>query len=81
LMPLAYCEPGEDPVCFVAETHGRLVTEPQGDNGILADSLFIPDGYQKTVAALPREEWLALWNNNRFQQLAEYLRTHKGGEV
>ena len=71
---LAYCKPSEEPVCFVTKTHGHLVTEPQGDNGIMVDALFVPDGYKKTVAALTKEEWLALWNNSRFQQLAEHLR-------
>jgi len=74
---LGYCEPGKDPVCFVTKTEGSLLDSPRGNNGNMVDSLFVPDGYQKTIAELSQEETLQLWNNDRFRQLAEYLNSLK----
>jgi len=70
---LGYCEPKKEPVCFVTKTYGNLLTAPQGDNGNMVDSLFIPDGFQKTIASLSEEEMIKLWSNDRYTQLAHYL--------
>lgn len=71
---LGYCEPGKEPVCFVTNTYGTLIDSPRGDNGNMVDSLFIPDGYDKTIAELTQEESLKLWDNDRYVQLAKYLK-------
>jgi XTP/dITP diphosphohydrolase len=71
---LGYCEPGKEPVCFSTKTHGKLISEPRGDNGNMVDSLFIPEGYKKTIAELPKEESVKLWANDRYDQLAKYLK-------
>lgn len=71
---LGYCRPGEDPVCFSTKTFGRILDLPRGNNGNMVDSLFLPDGYDKTIAELNKEEILNLWANNRFDQLANYLK-------
>lgn len=71
---LGYCEPGKEPVCFVAKTFGTLLSTPQGDDGNMVDSLFIPDGFTKSIAELTKEESLRLWDNDRYTQLAEYLK-------
>lgn len=70
---LGYCEPGKDPVVFIAKTFGKFIEKPSGDNGILVDSIFIPEGYNKTIASMNMEESIRLWNNKRYQELAEYL--------
>lgn len=70
---LGYCEPGKEPVCFSTKTFGKLISEPRGDNGNMIDSFFIPDGFNKTIAELTKEESLKLWSNDRYTQLAIYL--------
>lgn len=72
---LGYCEPGQKPVCFITQTNGRLVTEISGDNGNMADALFIPNGYNKTIASLSKEEAIGLWSNDRYIQLSTYLQS------
>jgi len=74
---LGYCEPGKDPICFVTNTYGTLIDSPRGDNGNMVDSLFIPDGYGKTIAELTQEETLKLWDNNRYAQLAKHLKENQ----
>ena len=71
---LGYCEPGKEPMCFIAKTYGTLIDTPRGDNGVMVDSLFVPDGYNKTIAELTDEESLKLWDNDRYVQLASYLK-------
>lgn len=71
---LGFCEPQKEPICFVSKTYGRLITQPQGDNGNMIDSLFIPDGFDRTIAALSEEETIKLWSNDRYTQLANYLK-------
>ena len=70
---LGYCEPGKEPVCFSTKTFGSLINEPRGNNGNMVDSLFIPKGYNKTIAELSKEESVKLWANDRYDQLAKYL--------
>ena len=40
----------------------------------MVDSLFVPNDYDKTIAELTNEESLKLWANDRYDQLAKYLR-------
>lgn len=70
---LAFCRPGEEPVCFTHKTFGTLIDMPRGESKYVCDRLFIPDGYQKTIAELSESEWLDLWDNSRFQRLVCYL--------
>ncbi len=71
---LGYCEPGKDPICFTTNTYGELLVSPKGDNGNMVDSLFMPEGFDKTIAELSKEESLKLWSNDRYSRLAEYLK-------
>ena len=71
---LGYCEPGKKAICFSTKTFGKLINKPKGDNGNMVDSLFIPDGFNKTIAELTKEESLKLWANDRYDQLAKYLK-------
>lgn len=70
---LGYCEPGNDPICFSTNTYGTLLEKPQGDDGNMVNSIFIPDGFTKSIAELTKEESLKLWDNDRYQQLAKFL--------
>jgi len=38
------------------EVRGKVITEPRGSGGFGYDPLFIPEGYDKTMAELPLEE-------------------------
>ena len=38
---------------FEGICYGRIANQPLGDNGFGYDSVFIPDGYQKTFAQIP----------------------------
>jgi XTP/dITP diphosphohydrolase len=70
---LGYCEPGKEPICFVTNTYGTLLDSPRGDNGNMVDSLFVPEGFTKTIAEMTREESLHLWDNDRYTQIAKLL--------
>ncbi len=47
---LGFCAPNKDPVCFINKIKGTVPIEPKGDNGFGFDSIFTPDGYEKTLA-------------------------------
>ncbi len=38
------------------EVRGKVVTEPRGNGGFGYDPLFIPEGYERTMAELPLDE-------------------------
>ena len=69
---LGYCEPGKEPQCFVTNTYGQLIDSPRGE-GNMVDTLFVPDGYEKTIAEMSQEELTKLWDNDRYGQLAQSL--------
>ena len=71
---LGYCEPGKEPVCFVTNSYGTLLDTPRGDNGNMVDSLFVPEGFDKTLAEMTHEESLKFWGNDRYSQLADHLK-------
>jgi XTP/dITP diphosphohydrolase len=70
---LAYCEPGQEPVCFIMNTPGRMIEQASGDDGWMTDSVFIQDGYNKTIAAMTKEESIKAWSIYNYEQLAKYL--------
>lgn len=74
---LAYCMPSKEPVCFVTKTYGKLTIQPFGTNGNMIDSVFIPDGFNQTLASLSEKESIKFWSNIRYLQLAEYLKVAK----
>lgn len=62
---------------LVAEgaTHGRLVLEPQGDEGFGWDPIFVPDGEERTYAQLSGTEKDVLGHRGRaWRALQEQLR-------
>lgn len=70
---LAYCEPGMEPICFVSNSTGLLSTQPEGDNGNMVDSFFIPDGRNKTLAEFSKEESILYWSNDRYDRFGEFI--------
>lgn len=74
---LAYTEYGKEPVVFTSKTMGTLATTKSGDNGWSWDFIFIPKGYNKTMACFPDEERWKLWDNTAYKDLAEYLKARK----
>lgn len=70
---VAYCEPSQEPVSFVAETMGTISEKGNGDNGWGLDKVFIPDGHQVTLASLPDEKRVKVWNQGHWRELARYL--------
>ncbi len=69
---VTYCEPGKDPVSFIARNSGKLAIEAQGE-GSTIDQLYIPQGYDKPIGTLSETERLSLWNMDCWIKLAEYL--------
>jgi XTP/dITP diphosphohydrolase len=52
---LAFVEPGARPVTFDGTVEGRIALTPAGSSGFGYDPVFIPAGYDKTVAELGPE--------------------------
>jgi len=73
LEAFAYCEYGKEPVVFTAITKGRLATRKSGKYGMRIDPMFIPDGYDKTMAHFNDEKRFHLWNTSAYDKLAKYI--------
>lgn len=69
----AYCELGKKTVVFTAETKGRITYRKSGRYGKGIDFIFIPNGRKKTMAWLPDNERINLWNNNHWTRLSKFL--------
>ncbi len=52
---LAFVEADKDPVCFEGTVEGRIALEAAGQSGFGYDPVFIPEGYDRTVAELGPE--------------------------
>lgn len=70
----AYCEYGKEPVVFKSITNGVIAQEKSGEYGWSWDYIFIPDGYEKTMANYPDEERCLVWNTDGYKLLADYLK-------
>jgi len=53
---LAIAQPGEEPMFVTGYCEGRIQTEQSGDNGFGYDPIFVPEGYEKTMAELDPAE-------------------------
>ena len=58
---------------FISNTPGRISDDICGENGWGIDKIFIPDGYDKTLASYSDEEKAEIWKGTHWRQLAEYL--------
>jgi XTP/dITP diphosphohydrolase len=76
---VAYVAPGAVPVVFRGELSGRILAAPRGANGFGYDPLFVPDGYDRTLAEMPEGEKNRISHRTRaFRQLAGFLRQLSG---
>ncbi|MBQ9791764.1 MAG: non-canonical purine NTP pyrophosphatase [Clostridia bacterium] len=71
---LAFCEYGKEPVVFNAITYGTIDTKKSGTYGWCWDYIFIPDGYDKTLANYEDEVRLLMWSQDGYKKLAEYVK-------
>lgn len=71
---LAYCEYGGEPVTFTAITKGSIAYEKDGQYGWSWDFIFIPDGKDKVLGCFEDDERLAMWNDDCYYELANYLK-------
>jgi XTP/dITP diphosphohydrolase len=60
-------------VVFVNKTMGTISKEKLGTDGVGYDFIFIPDGYNQTLAEIKQEERHLVWNKEAYLKLAEYL--------
>lgn len=73
----AYCEYGKEPIIFKSITTGTIAKEKSGTYGWSWDYIFIPDGYEKTMANYPDEQRCLVWNTDAYKELAKYLKKVK----
>lgn len=59
---------GKELACFVGKVEGQITLNPRGSGGFGYDPLFIPDGYDGTMAEISAEE------KNRISHRGEALR-------
>lgn len=58
----------------IGEIRGNIIKSPKGQNGFGYDPLFIPDGYDKTMAELSHEEKNMISHRlNAFKELKKFL--------
>jgi XTP/dITP diphosphohydrolase len=57
--------------------HGQIVAEKKGENGFGYDPVFVPDGYEKTLAQLTDDEKNAISHRGKaFASLIQTLKRH-----
>ena len=64
-------------IVFINKTNGTISKEKRGTDGVGYDFIFIPEGYNKTLAEIPKEERHLVWNKDAYIKLAEYLTKQK----
>jgi XTP/dITP diphosphohydrolase len=60
---------------FSAKTWGTLSTEVLGENGWGIDKIFIPNGFDTTLANMSDEIRSTVWSSDRWLQLVSYLKS------
>ncbi len=71
---LAYTADGQNVQCFEGQNAGRLLHEPRGRAGYGWDALWVPDGYQHTLAELASAKFLVNMRHVPFVELGAVLR-------
>ena len=67
---IAYAAPGEAPRLFEGVFPGRIAFGPRGTHGFGYDPIFLPDGYEISLAEIPPEEKLRV--SHRARALAAF---------
>ncbi len=73
----AYCEYGKEPVIFTSITSGKIAMRKSGKYGMRIDPIFIPDGYDKTMAHFNDEKRFKMWNTKAYDDIAKYIINNK----
>lgn len=72
----AYCEYKKEPIIFKSNTKGKITHSKSGTYGWSWDFIFIPDGYNKTMANYDDEKRCKMWNTDAYYSLADYLKNN-----
>ena len=74
---LAYCEPNQEPIIFIAKLYATLSEKAEGKGLNPMDEIMIRDGFDKVQSLIDFEETFDYWCNNVscYHDLAKYL-TH-----
>ena len=72
---LSYCEPGGNPISFVASVNAVISEKPEGEEGSSMDKLIIYEGFSTTQAASNYDDIVKYWNENldHYKRFAEYI--------
>lgn len=62
--------------CFIQETKGEIAKKLSGTNGWGIDKIFIPDGFNKTLASMSDDKRSAVWDKDYWDELANYLQKY-----
>ncbi len=64
--------------CGFGECEGKVITQQRGDNGFGYDCMFVPDGFDKTLAELePQVKNTISHRKKALEQVREYISEHK----
>lgn len=67
---------GKESKSAMGEVRGTIIKTPRGKNGFGYDPIFVPNGYDKTMAELSHEEKNKISHRlNAFKKLKEFLET------
>ena len=70
---VAYCNPRKKPMSFVGEERGTIAESITGNFGFGHDSIFIPEGYNKTYGEMDDCEETKKFRRRAVQKLRKYL--------
>ncbi|MDO8503080.1 MAG: non-canonical purine NTP pyrophosphatase [bacterium] len=74
---ISYCEPKRSPITFYAHQKGSIAITAKGKSGWDTNTIFIPEGQDKTIAELLVEKKY-IRNEEHYRQLKEFfLKTSK----
>ncbi|MBI3033602.1 non-canonical purine NTP pyrophosphatase [Candidatus Woesearchaeota archaeon] len=70
---IGYCEPGNQPVCFIGVEEGRVAMSERGKYGWGNDSIFVPKGKNRTYAELKSGGEPGRFRVESIKKLKEFL--------